>query len=243
MGVVHHRRSCGGCNIAASDLAKMHRFVTDPRQGAARQADPGLRLRLQAADFLQRLLPHLHQAARAPAGRRYRPHRIRRDRRRRRHQDRHRHPGTGHRFRPVGGQLPRHRGHRPRRPQPRKVVARHQVPGLPGRVDAVLPELPEPGQPLRLPRAELLQHDGIPDAAHGPAVREVKRRGATTFEVTEDANAPLPGPDDRTARRLAVHHRQLRDGAVLLLQPQRRADAAAADDDAGRDQRSVDRSR
>ena len=35
----------------------------------------------------------------------------------------------------------------------------------------VLPELPEPRQPIRLPRVELLQHDGIPDAAHGPAVR------------------------------------------------------------------------
>ena len=90
---------------------------------------------------------------------------------RRRHQDRHRHPGAGHRLRPVGGQLPGHRGHRPRGPQPRKVVARDQVPGLPGRVDAVLPELPEPGQPVRVPRVELLQHDGIPDAAHGPAVR------------------------------------------------------------------------
>ena len=40
---------------------------------------------------------------------------------------------------------------------------------------------------------------------------EVKRRGATTFEVTEEANTALPGPDDRAARRLAVHHRQLRD--------------------------------
>ena len=40
----------------------------DPRQGAAPQADAGLRLRLQAADVLQRLLPRVHQAARAPAG-------------------------------------------------------------------------------------------------------------------------------------------------------------------------------
>ena len=47
----------------------------------------------------------------------------------------------------------------------------NQIPGLPGRVDAVLPELPEPGQPVRVPRVELLQHDGIPDAAHGPAVQ------------------------------------------------------------------------
>ena len=50
---------------------------------------------------------------------------------------------------------------------------------------------------------------------------------------------PLPGPDDRTARRFALDDRQLRDVAVLLLQPQRRGDAAAADDGAYRDQRGV----
>ena len=33
-------------------------------------------------------------------------------------------------------------------PQPRKVVARHPIPGLPGRLDAVLPQLPEPCQPV-----------------------------------------------------------------------------------------------
>ena len=31
---------------------------------------------------------------------------------------------------------------------------------------------------------------------------EVKRRGATTFEVTEEANTALPGPDDRAARAI-----------------------------------------
>ena len=84
-------------------------------------------------------------------------------------------------------------------PQPRKVVARHQVPGLPGRVDAVLPELPEPGQPVRVPRVELLQHDGVPDAAHGPAVR----RGATPrrddVRGHRGGQHPLPGPDDRAS--------------------------------------------
>ena len=40
---------------------------------------------------------------------------------------------------------------------------------------------------------------------------------------------PVPGPDDRAARRLGVHPRQLRVVAVVLLQPQRRGDAAAAD--------------
>ena len=32
-------------------------------------------------------------------------------------------------------------------------------------------QLPQPGQPLRLHRPEFLQHDGVPDAAHGSAVR------------------------------------------------------------------------
>ena len=46
-----------------------------------------------------------------------------------------------------------------------------QIPGLPGCDHAVLPELPQPGQSVRVPRVELLQHDGVPDAAHGPVVR------------------------------------------------------------------------
>ena len=129
---------------------------------------------------------------------------------------------------------------RARRPQSRKVVARHPVPGLPGCVDAVLPELPEPGQPVRVPRAELLQHDGIPDAATwtGCSAR-CNRRGATTFEVSEEANTRYL---DRMTELLGdslFTHRQLRHVAVLLLQPQRRADAAAADDHANRDQGSL----
>ena len=171
---VHHLRGRASPLPAAAEHRRLRPgqdapVRDDPRQRAAQEADTGLRLRLQAAHILQRLLPHLHQTARAPADQRNRAHRAGRDCQRRRHQDRHRHPDTGHRFRPVGGQLPRHRGHRARRPQSWKVVARHPVPGLPGRVDAVLPQLPQPGQPVRVPRAELLQHDGIPDAAHGPA--------------------------------------------------------------------------
>ena len=36
--------------LALRDLSQAHRFVVDPRQGTARQADAGLRLRLQAPD-------------------------------------------------------------------------------------------------------------------------------------------------------------------------------------------------
>ena len=113
------------------------------------------------------------------------------------------------------------------------------VPGLPGRDDAVLPELPEPGQPLRVPRAELLQHDGIPDAAHGPAAAGGQSPRCHHVRGHRGSQHPLPGPDDRTARRFALDDRQLRDVAVVLLQPQRRGDAAAADDGAYRDQRGV----
>ncbi len=68
---------------------------------------------------------------------------------------------------------------------------------------------------------------------------ELKRRGATTFEVTEEANTELSGSDDRTAGRFVVDDRQLRDVAVLLLQSPGRADAAAADVDAHGDQRGI----
>ncbi len=89
-------------------------FPVDPRSRAAQAADPRLRLRLQTADLLQQLLPRLHQTERAPADQRDRTHRTRRHRGQRRHQDRHRHPRAGHRIRPVGGELPRHRDRRPR---------------------------------------------------------------------------------------------------------------------------------
>ena len=84
---VHHRY-LRRLNIAASDLAKMHRFATI-RDKELRRADTGLRLRVQAAHILQRLLPHLHQTARAPPDQRNRAHRAGRDRQRRRHQNRH----------------------------------------------------------------------------------------------------------------------------------------------------------
>ena len=68
---------------------------------------------------------------------------------------------------------------------------------------------------------------------------EVKRRGATTFEVTEDANTPLPGPDDRADRRFGVHPRELRDIAVLLLRSPAASPPAAPHGDAHGDQRSL----
>ena len=101
-------------NIAAADLAKTHRFLSVRDKELRRPADPGLRLRLQAADILELLLSRVHQAARPPADHRHRTDRAGRHRRQRRHQDRHRHPRAGHRLRPVGRQLSRHRDHRPR---------------------------------------------------------------------------------------------------------------------------------
>lgn len=53
-----------------------------------------------------------------------------------------------------------------------------------------------------------------------------KRRSILTFEVTEEANT-TPRPHDRTARRLAVHPRQLRQRALVLFQSRGRAHSAA----------------
>ncbi len=52
------------------------------------------------------------------------------------------------------------------------------IPGLSRRIGSVLPpQLLEPGQSVRVPRLELLQLDGISDAAHGPAVRRTEATG------------------------------------------------------------------
>ncbi len=194
-------------NIAAADLAKTHRLLSVRDKELRRPADPGLRLRLQAADVLELLLPRIQQAARPPPDHRHRTDRAGRHRRQRRHQDRHRHPRAGHRLRPVGRQLPRHRDHRPHGPQPRKVVARQQVPGLRGRVDPLLPQLPEPREPIRVQRVVVLQHDGIPDAAHGSAVRRAAPPQGHHVRGDRGRQRRVPGPDDQAAGQLGVLRR------------------------------------
>ena len=62
---VHHRY-LRRLNVAASDLAKMHRFATI-RDKELRASSRRTTTSVQATDVLQRLLPHLHQTARAPA--------------------------------------------------------------------------------------------------------------------------------------------------------------------------------
>ncbi len=62
----------------------------------------------------------------------------------------------------------------------------------------------------------------------GEAPRRAHLRGHRRGQRT------LPRPDDRAGRRHGVHRRALRRRAVLLLQPARRGDAAAADDGQGR---------
>ena len=106
--VLHNRQTLfRRLNIGAADVSKLYRYVVVRDPETAPQTHPGLRLRLQAADILQQLLPRLHQTARTSAGRRDRSHRAARRRGSGRHPDRDRHPGAGNRFRPVGGQLSR----------------------------------------------------------------------------------------------------------------------------------------
>ena len=100
------------------------------RQGAVPHPEPGFRLRLQAADNLELVLPCVHQAACASGNQWHRADRARRHRRARRHQTLHRHPGPCDRFRRVGRQPTGDRGDRPGGPEPWKVVARDEVPGL-----------------------------------------------------------------------------------------------------------------
>ena len=58
---------------------------------------------------------------------------------------------------------------------------------------------------------------------------ELQRRGARTFEVTEQANARFLDRMDRAARQIGVLCRQLCDLAVVLVQPQRGGTAFPAD--------------
>ena len=168
--VIHHRQF-HRLNVAAADLSKMHRFASIRDKELRRRLTPDYDFGCKRPTFSNGYYraftkPHVHLQSDGIE-------RIEAD-------------GivnadgtktvidtlilaTG--FDSVGRQLPRHRGDRPRGARPRKVVARHSIPGLPGCDDAVLPELPQPRQSIRFPRVELLQHDGVPDAAHGPIVR------------------------------------------------------------------------
>ena len=114
-----------------------------PGQGpaATAQAHPRLHLRLQAADVLQRLLPDLQQAARAPGDDPHRADRRVRHRHLRWQPHRHRRTPAGDRLQPVGRELPGDRDHRQGGTQPGQVVARHQVPGLRGHRRPEVPEL------------------------------------------------------------------------------------------------------
>ena len=121
-----------------------------------------------------------------------------RHRHRRRAPDRDRHPAAGHRLQPVGRQLPGDRGHRPRGPRPRQVVARQPVPGVRGRDDPALPEPHQPQQPVLLQRPVVLHDDRGADEAHGTGCSaRCARRDATTFEVTAAGQRRVPRPDDR----------------------------------------------
>ena len=63
---VLHYKQAKFLNRGAAALAKAHLRRQVDRPGAAAQAHPGLQLRLQAADVLQRLLPDLQPDAREP---------------------------------------------------------------------------------------------------------------------------------------------------------------------------------
>ena len=76
-----------------------------------------------------------------------------------------------------------------RRSKSGKVVAGEQVPGVRRDVGAGVPELLDVGQPIRVGRHVVVQHGGIPDAAHESAVRRTTAARCRTFEITEEANA------------------------------------------------------
>ena len=130
---LHFRQSRGRGNISASDLAKISRFASIRDKELRGKLTPDYDLGCKRPTFSNSFYraftqPHVHletELDRADRGGRHRH--------RRRAQDRHRHPGLGDRFRPVGGELPGHRGDRPQGPQSRQMVAGDQVPGLPGR--------------------------------------------------------------------------------------------------------------
>ena len=58
---------------------------------------------------------------------------------------------------------------------------------------------------------------------------ELQRRGGSHLRGHRTGQRPLPGSDDRAARRFGVLPRQLRELAVVLVQPQRGSTAFPAD--------------
>ena len=105
--------------------------------------------------------------------------------------------------------------------------------------DADLRRRLTPRESVCVPRTELLQHHGISDAADGPAVLRGEASRRNDVRGHRAGQRGLPGPDDPTARGLAVHHGQLWERPLVLLQPAGRTDVAAAVVDRDRDQGSV----
>lgn len=176
---------------------------------------------MQAAHLLQQLLPHLHQAERAPADKRDRAHRAACDRRERREPDRDRHPGPGDRFLICGRQTSRPSRSSAAVAAISKVVAGKPIPGLSGRVDPTVPQLSEPGESVCVHRVELLQHDGIPDADHGPAAARDEAARGDDLRGDRGGQLPVPRPDARSGRRHGLRSRTLRRSPVVLFQPAR----------------------
>ena len=225
VAVVHRRTFRGRFNIAASDLAKDVPVRHDPRQGSAAQAHPDYDFcasgrRSPTATTSPSTSPRCTYRTAASTGSNRTassPTTV---------QGRHRHPRAGNGIRSVGGQLPGHRGRRPRRPQPRKVVAGNAIPGLtrvsPYRTSPTSSAWPA----LRLHRLELLQHDGVPDAAWiGCSVRS----SAAGEHLRGHRGGQHRYLDRMTgvARRFNIHPRQLRFGPVVLFQP--RGEATCCD--------------
>ncbi len=92
---------------------------------------------------------------------------------------------------------------------------------------AVLSELPDTGESVRVQWAVILQHDGISNAAYGSALPRGTAAWSDHLRGHRGRQRTLPRSDDGAARQLGVLCRQLRDVAVLLLQPRRRGVAAA----------------
>ena len=95
------------------------------------------------------------------------------------------------RLQPLGRQLPGDRDHRPRRPQPRQVVARQPLPGLRGHRDPVVPELRLAQHPVLLQRAVVLHDHRVADAAHGAAASGEMQQ-ARRDDVRGHARRPTP---------------------------------------------------
>ena len=143
----------------------------DPRQGAARKLTPDYDFGCKRPTYSNSYYRDLHQAARAPAD----PTASSASRptasSRRRNQDRDRHAGAGTGFDLWEANIPAI-----------EIIGRDgrnlgkwwRDNGFQAYQGVTIPYFPNflsLASPYRVPRAELLQHDGIPDAAHGPVVR------------------------------------------------------------------------